>query len=551
MSPDQYPESPPPSSTDGSGDDARHPVVPGLEIVDVVARGGHGTVFRARQVEHDRIVALKVLDARFVDGDTRRRFDRERVALGRISDHPSIVSLLDSGETEAGAPYLLLEYASGGSLADRLDEGPLDLDEATALIVGLTAAVERTHGAGIVHRDIKPANVMRSAYGVWMLTDFGIASLVDRSTTTSVHVSYAHTAPETFDGDAPTPTADVYSLASVLATCLTGAEPFEMTNGESPVSTMRRVVAEPYPDVRRSGVPDDLATVLEMSLSKDPVHRPVSSRAFGAAVNDVRVAHGLSRVPIRTGDEIAPDATVHVSDEDLGSVAQASWSAGGSAVASDRDTLTSPPTTRRSLTLLFAVLAFAAGFAGVRFGTSDDAGGPAEIPAVLAEIPADADPGGVVDIAVDESDGDEADDDVDPSDADADDSGDEVAPDGADDGDGDGDGNGNGDGPDDGDGNGNGNGPDGDGDGDGNGNGNGNGGGPDGDGDGDGNGNGNGGGGPGNGPGGGGNGPGNGGGPRNGGGGNNGGNGPGNGGGNGPGNGGGGNGPGNGGGPGN
>ena len=145
------------------------PMVAGLEILDVIASGGHGTVYRARQQEHDRLVALKVLDARFVDDTTRRRFDRERVALGRISDHPSIVSLLDSGYTETGAPYLLLEFAPGGSLAERIAQGPLALDEATALVIGLAAATERTHSAGVVHRDIKPANVLRSAYDLSLI----------------------------------------------------------------------------------------------------------------------------------------------------------------------------------------------------------------------------------------------------------------------------------------------------------------------------------------------------------------------------------------------
>jgi serine/threonine protein kinase len=90
---------PEPTNDPLPADRSGFPAVPGLEVLEVVAQGGHGTVFRARQEDHDRLVALKVLDARFVDEATRRRFDRERTALGRISDHPSIVSLLDSGYT--------------------------------------------------------------------------------------------------------------------------------------------------------------------------------------------------------------------------------------------------------------------------------------------------------------------------------------------------------------------------------------------------------------------------------------------------------------------
>ena len=281
------------------------PVVPGLEIIELIARGGHGRVFLARQEAHDRYVALKVLDARFADEATRRRFDRERTALGRLSGHPSIVALLDSGFTEDGAPYLVLEYAPGGSLADRIEAGPMGMAEATSIVIDLAAAIEETHAAGVVHRDIKPANILRAAYGDWMLGDFGIATIVDRSATSSIHVSYAHTAPETFDGDGSTAAADVYSLASVLATCLTGDEPFEMARDEAPLAVMQRVLTQPYPDLRRAGVPDDLAVLLEMALSKDPGQRPISARAFARALNDLRLAHGLPERSIRSGVDVA------------------------------------------------------------------------------------------------------------------------------------------------------------------------------------------------------------------------------------------------------
>ena len=279
------------------------PTVPGLEIINVIAQGGHGTVYRAHQAEHDRIVAVKVLDGRLVDDIARRRFDRERSAIGRLSDHPSIVSLLGSGFTEAGVPYLLLEYAPGGSLAERLMVGPLRLEEATKLAVCLAAAAERAHLAGVVHRDIKPANILRSAYGDWMLTDFGIASLINSAETRTVHVSYAHTAPENFDGGVASPAADVYSLASVLATCLTTSEPFRVQSEEIAMSAARRVATDPYPDLRLAGVPDDLAEILETALSKKPSDRPQTARSFGELINQVRSVHGLSAVAIRTGNE--------------------------------------------------------------------------------------------------------------------------------------------------------------------------------------------------------------------------------------------------------
>ena len=419
-----------PTLTPPAGDPSSFPVVPGLEVLELVARGGHGTVYRAHQQEHDRLVALKVLDARFVDEDTRRRFDRERTALGRISDHPSIVSLLDSGYTSAGEPYLLLEFAPGGSLADRLAAGPLSIDRATSLVIGLAAAIERTHNAGVVHRDIKPANIMRSAYDTWMLTDFGIASLLDRSATNAVHASYAHTAPETFGGEAPSPVADVYSLASVLATCLTGHEPFAMAPGEAAVSVMRRVAAEPYPDLRAAGVPDELAVLLEMALSKEPLQRPVSARAFAVALNAVRESLGLRAVAVRTGEETAPDPTVLVDDDDAAAVSGPSWSNRSVAETADGRR------THRGLRLVAVLGLFVVGLFAAN-SVLPEVVGDDVVDAAIGAVFDDGGPGG----------------------------------DGADDGDGPGNGNGNG--PGGGGGGGGGNGPGGGGNGNGNGNGNG------------------------------------------------------------------------------
>ncbi|MEM1332074.1 MAG: hypothetical protein AAGG08_01335, partial [Actinomycetota bacterium] len=226
--------------------------------------------------------------------------------------------------------------------------------------------------------DIKPANIMRSAYGTWMLTDFGIASLVDRSATSVVHVSYAHTAPETFDGHSVGPLADVYALASVLASCLTATEPFAVGPAEAPVSAMRRIATEPYPDLRPFGVPDALAALIEVALSKDPNQRPVSARAFASALNAVRTMHGLDPVPIVVGPDVAPDATVAVTSSEL----EAVGFAGGRRRA---DGVTPPPSagsdpsdsdrrdgrSRRLLTLA-AVVAAAATAAGVVLPTTAD-----------------------------------------------------------------------------------------------------------------------------------------------------------------------------------
>ncbi len=126
--------------------DAPPPIIPGLEIIDVIAHGGQATLYRADQFGHDRTVAVKVPHARLADEAAVRRFDRERTALGRLSAHPDIVALLDSGYTEDDCPYLVLEYAPGGTLADRLASGPMSVDEATDLAVRMAGAFDRDLG---------------------------------------------------------------------------------------------------------------------------------------------------------------------------------------------------------------------------------------------------------------------------------------------------------------------------------------------------------------------------------------------------------------------
>ena len=282
--------------------DSHPPTIPGLDIVDVIAEGGQATLYRAHQPGHDRTVALKVPHTRLADEAAARRFDRERTALGRLSAHPAIVALLDSGATDDDRPYLVLEYAPGGTLADRLGLGPMSVDEATDLAVRLAGALECAHRAGVLHRDLKPHNIVRSNYGQWQLTDFGIAAVTGTGPATqTVQVSFAHAAPESYEAGASTVRSDIYSLASTIYTALTGEEPFAQTDDEVALSTIRRAMFEPAPDLALHGVPDGLARLLQESLSKDPEGRPPTAASFGEAVNDQREELGMPPVPLVLG----------------------------------------------------------------------------------------------------------------------------------------------------------------------------------------------------------------------------------------------------------
>ena len=262
--------------------------IPGFEDPVEVGRGAFGVVYRARQTEFDREVAVKVLTGAF-NVQAQGRFDRERRAMGALSAHPNIVAVHSAGVTEDGRPYLVMEFAPGGSIADRIErQGPLAWAEATIVGAKLGGALATAHAAGVLHRDVKPENVLISAFGEPMLSDFGIARLVGIPATRSgtVTASVAHAAPEVLEGKRPTEASDVYSLASTVFTLIAGGAPFVRDSDESILPIIARIASEPPPDLRVRGVPDAVCGVLEQAMAKDPSARADSATRFTQELRD-------------------------------------------------------------------------------------------------------------------------------------------------------------------------------------------------------------------------------------------------------------------------
>ena len=145
--------------------------------------------------------------------------------MGTVSRHPHCVTVYDSGFTDAGQPYLVMEDMTGGTLTD---QAPLPWAEAVEVGVKVAGVLSASHGAGVLHRDIKPDNLLVSAYGEPKLGDFGIARFDDstQTRTGSVSATPAYAAPELFDGAAATEASDVYSLAATLYALITGMPPY-------------------------------------------------------------------------------------------------------------------------------------------------------------------------------------------------------------------------------------------------------------------------------------------------------------------------------------
>lgn len=257
------------------------PDIPGLAITGELGSGGFGVVYRARQVQVARDVAVK-LDNRVLNTPAERdKFMREARAAARLSGHPHVVSVYDAGVTGDGRPYIVMELCTGGSLADLLaHQGPLPIERVVDIGLRLADALGHAHAAGVLHRDIKPANVLIDSFGAVKLADFGLAAILDaqEATITLGALSPAYAAPEAFAWSAPTPAADVYSLAATLYTLATGRYPRDIpwpANSLDQLATALRGTVEPIADA-----PPNVNAALIRALASESSARTPSVRLF-------------------------------------------------------------------------------------------------------------------------------------------------------------------------------------------------------------------------------------------------------------------------------
>src|SRR5271155_1015260 len=262
----------------------------GFDGVEEIGRGGFGVVYRCAQPQLDRSVAVKVL-TNDLDPDNLDRFMREQRAMGRLSGHPHIVTVLQVGTTRSGRPFIVMPYHGKGSVRTLIDcHGPLDWRETLSIGVKLAGALEAAHRAGILHRDVKPGNVLLTDYGEPQLTDFGLARIAGgfETATGVITGSPAFTAPEVLEGASPTPASDVYSLGATLFCALTGHAAFERRSGERVVAQFLRITSQPVPDLREHGFPAEVAAVIERAMVRDPAARPAGAAEFGDELREVQ-----------------------------------------------------------------------------------------------------------------------------------------------------------------------------------------------------------------------------------------------------------------------
>ncbi|HEV3448225.1 MAG TPA: serine/threonine-protein kinase [Gemmataceae bacterium] len=284
------------------------------ELLEEIGRGGMGVVYKARQKDLDRVVALKmILSSNFASPDQIRRFHIESRTAARLH-HANMVQIYEAGQVH-GQYYFAMEYVEGTSLAALLREGPLPVDMAASYLAALARGVAHLHAEGIVHRDLKPGNILLQASStkstkehvdqkpvkqravslrapscsladkyIPKITDFGLVKLLEAETqvtsTGAIIGTPSYMAPEQAAGRADVgPLCDVYSLGAILYEVLTGRPPF---HGETPLDTLVQVLEgeATLPKQLRREIPRELELICLKCLDKNPALRYPSAQAL-------------------------------------------------------------------------------------------------------------------------------------------------------------------------------------------------------------------------------------------------------------------------------
>ena len=252
------------------------------DIVEVIGRGGMGTVFRGNDPRIGRPVAIKVLTAAAEDPDLLLRFYREAKYTGSLH-HQNIVTVYELGHQDS-VPYLVMEYLEGISLEAMIASGrQMAIADKLGIMLQVCNGLTYAHKHGLVHRDIKPANIVILEDGTPKIVDFGIALLGGSRLTRTGHVvgSLNYMSPEQLNGNVEVDArTDVYSTGVVLYQLLTGVLPFD---GGSTAATLRKIVADPPPPLSKylPDCPPELEGIVEKALAKNREERYSSPEDFG------------------------------------------------------------------------------------------------------------------------------------------------------------------------------------------------------------------------------------------------------------------------------
>ena len=308
-------------------------------IVAPLGEGGMAAVYRAYQAKVDRYVALKVLPQFFAsDPDYVTRFEQEAHLLARLQ-HPHILPVHDYG-TADGFTYIVMPFVQSGTLETLMNGKPLPLERIKMIVSQVGDALDYAHSKGIIHRDVKPSNVLLDSRGNCLLTDFGIAKMIEGTRqitrTGGIIGTPAYMSPEQIEGKRLDGRSDIYSLGVVLYQMATGRPPFQ---AETPPAVMVKHLHDPLPPPRQfnADIPFRLETVILKSLAKRPEDRYATAGEMVRTVKDIN-ATGPAAVAAATV-MVAEDATVRLSEESTSARTSAATAAAATAAATRLQTI--------------------------------------------------------------------------------------------------------------------------------------------------------------------------------------------------------------------
>ena len=275
----------------------------GYEILEKIAEGGMGVVYKARDPQLNRIVALKMIrSGKNARSEEITRFRTEAKAIAALK-HPGIVEIFNYDE-EAGEFRFALEYCGGGNLHQQIRETTMMSREAAQVVEQLAEAVQHAHANQVIHRDLKPANVLLTEKGIPKVTDFGLAKNLEEDDQTiagAVLGTPSYMAPEQARGETSElgPSCDIYALGAILYECLTGRPPFKASDKMLTLQQVRD--EEPVsPRQLQPDVPMDLETICLKCLQKEPQKRYPSAQALADDLRSWLDGKPISARPVGT-----------------------------------------------------------------------------------------------------------------------------------------------------------------------------------------------------------------------------------------------------------
>jgi WD40 repeat protein len=278
-----------------------------FELLDELGRGGMGVVYRARDLNTERIVAIKVLQAHHLEvPDLVRRFRSEVRAVSSL-DHPHVLPIHEVGESD-GIPFFSMKLTTGQSLAHRLGNYLGKPRDAAQLLSKVARGVQHAHARGILHRDLKPGNILLDSAGEPFVCDFGLAKWLDDDTKLTVTAAVLGTphyiAPEQAKGSKALTTAvDIYSLGAILYELLTGRPPFI---GGSALQTLiaSQEKSPERPSSLARNVPRDLETICLKALQFDPAARYVTAESFADDLDNWLEGRPINARPVSAAEQL-------------------------------------------------------------------------------------------------------------------------------------------------------------------------------------------------------------------------------------------------------